>query len=82
MTTESFTVRTDKKKVKKLDAIAARLDRSRNYIVNEAINSLLELEAWQTKRTLEGIAAAARGEFASDEEVERIFNKYKPRKSR
>ncbi len=78
MGTDSFTVRTDKKNVKKLDAIASRLDRSRNYIVNEAIENFLEIEAWQIERTLRGIKDADEGRFASDEEMERVFNKYNP----
>ncbi len=77
MSTEAFTVRTDSKKVKQLDKLAHRMDRSRNYVVNQAIDQILEVHAWQVERTKEGIKAADEGRFASDAEMKRIFNKYK-----
>lgn len=77
MSTEAFTVRTDHKKLKKLDKLADQMERSRNYVVNQAIDQLLEVHAWQVERTKEGIKAAEEGRFATDAEMERIFNKYK-----
>lgn len=76
MGTEAFSVRTDSKKVKQLDRIAKQQDRSRNYLVNQAIDQLLELHAWQSERVKEGIKAADKGRFASDADLARLFNKY------
>jgi len=76
MGTEAFTVRTDSKKVKQLDRLAKLEDRSRNYLVNQAIDLLLEMQAWQAERTKDGIKAADAGQFASDVEMDQIFNKY------
>jgi len=76
MGTEAFSVRTDSKKVKQLDRIAKQQDRSRNYLVNQALDQLLELHAWQSERVKEGIKAADKGHFASDADMDRIFNKY------
>jgi len=76
MGTEAFSVRADSKKVKQLDRIAKQQDRSRNYIVNQAIDQLLELQAWQIERVNEGIAAADEGRFASDAEMTKIFSKH------
>ena len=77
MGTEAFSVRADTKKVKQLDKIAKQQDRSRNYIVNQAIDELLELHTWQNERIKEGISAADQGRFASDADMVRILNKYK-----
>ena len=77
MTTEAFSVRTDPRKVRKLDKLAEQQDRSRNYLVNQAIDQYLELLAWQDERIKEGIRAADAGRFASDAEIDAIFNKYK-----
>jgi len=77
MTTEAFSVRADPKKVRKLDKLAAQQDRSRNYLVNQAIDQYLDLLAWQDERIKEGIKAADAGRFASDAEMDAIFNKYK-----
>ncbi len=76
MSKEAFTVRSDSKKVKQLDKLASKMDRSRNYLVNQAIDQLLEVHAWQVERTRKGIKAADEGHFASDTEMNRIFNKY------
>jgi len=76
MGTEAFSVRADSKKVKQLDKIARQQDRSRNYMVNQAIDQLLELHAWQSERVKEGIKAADEGRFANEANMARIFGKY------
>ncbi len=76
MDKEAFSVRTESKKVKQLDKLAKQMDRSRNYMVNQAIDQLLEVHAWQIERTKAGIKAADEGRFVSDTEMDRIFNKY------
>jgi len=76
MGTVAFSVRTDSKKVKKLDKIAKQQDKSRNYLVNQAIDQLLELHAWQNEQIRRGIRAADEGHIASDAAMAKIFNKY------
>ena len=44
MATEAFTVRTDTEIVKRLDLLAAQLNRSRNYLVNRALEEFLDLQ--------------------------------------
>lgn len=46
----------------KLDAIAADADRSRSYIVNEAIDHYLDLYEWQTRRIQERLERAESGD--------------------
>lgn len=75
--TAAFTIRLDDEMLAKLDALAADTDRSRSWIAAKAIQDYVELNAWQIQRIKEGIAEADRGEFATDEEVEAVFNKYK-----
>lgn len=69
MTTEAFTVRTESEIVNRLDNLASRLDRSRNYLVNQAIKEYLDLHAWQIEKIQEGIEAADRGELIPHEDV-------------
>ena len=76
MATKAFSVRTEAEKVELLDRLAKQMDRSRNYMVNQAIDQLLELHAWQDERVKEGIRAADQGKFASDVQMEKIFDKY------
>lgn len=77
MTKEAFTIRSDNKQVEKLDELAKLNDRSRNYLVNEAIGQYLDLHAWQSDQIKMGIRAAEEGRFADNAEMERIFGKYK-----
>lgn len=58
MGTEAFSVRADSRKIRELDKLAKQQDRSRNYMVNQAIDQLLELHAWQNELINEGIEAA------------------------
>jgi len=69
MTTEAFTVLTEADIVQRLDNLATRLDRSRNYLVNQAIKEYLDLHAWQIEKIQEGIEAADRGQTIPHEEV-------------
>ena len=65
--TEPITIRTSR--VEEIDALAAATDRSRNYIVNQAIEQYLEANAWQVERIREGIAAARDGSVTPAEDV-------------
>ena len=50
MATEAFTIRAESEIVHKLDDLAGSLDRSRNYLVNQAIKEYLETHAWQVEK--------------------------------
>jgi len=56
---EPITVRTAK--VAEIDRLAAAMDRSRNYVVNEAIEQYLAANSWQIDRISEGMADARAG---------------------
>ncbi len=67
--TEPMTVRALKDTVSEIDALAASMDRSRNYIVNQAIRQYLDANAWQIERIKEGLADARAGQVIPAEEV-------------
>mgnify|MGYP003571115276 CR=1 FL=1 len=52
---EPITIRTAK--VSEIDTLANAMNRSRNYIVNQAIDQCLEANTWQMERIKSGIAA-------------------------
>ena len=64
---EPITVRTDK--VAEIDALAGAMDRSRNYIVNQAIEQYLQANAWQMERINDGVAAARDGKVLPADDV-------------
>jgi len=71
MATEAFTIRAETEIVHKLDDLAGSLDRSRNYLVNQAIKEYLETHAWQVEKITQGMAAADRGELVAHDDVMR-----------
>lgn len=64
----------------RIDSIAARSSLSVSEVIADALENGHSLE-WQERfldKVAEGIAAADRGEFASDADMARIVNKYRP----
>lgn len=52
---EPITIRTSK--VAEIDALASAMGRSRNFIVNQAIDQYLVANSWQIDRIKEGLAS-------------------------
>ncbi|MEJ0096410.1 MAG: ribbon-helix-helix protein, CopG family [Methylocella sp.] len=74
-----FTVRLDESMLNALDQLAEKTDRSRNWLVTRAIEDFVALNAWQLGKIEAGIAAAERADFASDEEIARVREKFAPK---
>ena len=74
-----FTVRLDEPTLHALDQLAEKTDRSRNWLVARAIEDFVALNAWQIGKIEAGLAAACRGEFATDEEIARFRTKFAPK---
>ena len=72
----AFTVRLPDDLTDKLDALAAKLDRSRSYVAVQAIGDFVEREAWQIAEIEAGLDDANRGDFATDAEVASVLEKY------
>lgn len=80
---DTFSVRLDPEKRQHLDSLAASMDRSRSYLVNQAIDRFLDYHAWKLDRVEEGLSAADRGELVSHDdlfgELRRRYSSAKPR---
>ena len=74
-----FTVRLDESTLNALDHLAEKTDRSRNWLVSRAVEDFVALNAWQLDKIEAGIAAADRGDFASDKELARVRKKFAPK---
>ena len=59
--TTDFTIRAEPDKVSKLDAIAADMNRSRNFLMNEAIDLYLDFQEKRTQEIAEAMASLERG---------------------
>jgi len=73
-----LTVRLTDKTLLALDHLAERTDRSRDTLVDEAVQAYIALEAWQLERIERGLVAAELGAFVDDAEIDRIARKYGP----
>jgi predicted transcriptional regulator len=72
----AFTVRLDEATLGALDRLAEQTERSRSWLVTKAIEDYVALNSWQIGKIEGGLAAAARGEFAGDDEVARVRKKF------
>ncbi len=73
MAGRNFSVRTESEKLAEIDSVAKAQDRSRNFIVNEALDRYLAEERQWTAKVKEGLAAAEAGDFASENDVDNLF---------
>lgn len=73
---DAVTFRIEPSTLDAIDELASSSCQSRDELVEQALRNYVQLRAWQIAKIEAGIAAADRGEFASGEEMERIFSKY------
>jgi predicted transcriptional regulator len=69
---KTVSFRTDSRKVEALDAIAASQDRDRSYLLNQAIDSYLELQQYHVELVEKGIQQAEAGNLVDHAEVEKM----------
>ena len=62
-------------KIDTLDSLAAAQDRSRSYLINEAITSYIELHAYQDALVRKGMEEMRKGRVVSHEEIVKRFKR-------
>jgi predicted transcriptional regulator len=70
----NVTVRLEEETVAFLDELAVIGDRDRSYAIKEAVESYIQLHRWQIDEVKKALAEAEAGDFASDEEVQAVFD--------
>lgn len=74
-----ITLRLDPQLTRKLDKLADATQRSRSFLLTEAVQQYLESNAWQVQEIKDALDEAERGEFATPEEVDAAFKKLRRR---
>jgi len=74
--TTTMTIRLDPELKSRLDKLASATHRSKSFLASEAVREYIELNEWQIQELKDAIKEADDGDFASDKEVETIFNKW------
>lgn len=69
MSGTNLAIQLDPERPIELEALANRLRCAPADLVARAVGGMLDLNRWQTARIAEGVAAAAAGDFAADEEL-------------
>lgn len=69
----TVTARIPEETAAKLNELAKATNRSKSFIVANALDQFLEEQAWQVARINQSIAQADAGNFASDAEVKDAF---------
>jgi predicted transcriptional regulator len=77
MATVNISFRTDKKKAAKLDSLARAAGRTRTEVIEEALDSHFFLQEVIMARIDAGIRAADEGRFATDDEVQAEFARWR-----
>ena len=76
--TGNVTVRMPVKTQKKLEQFAAGVDRSRNWLINQAIENYLEVYDWQEQRIRDRLKKAEKGgTFYSSRQVSDVIDSFK-----
>lgn len=69
MAGSTITVRTDPEITTQIAALAEAMDRSRNWVVEEALRQYIDAQAWQIEGIKQAQASLARGEGVPFDDV-------------
>lgn len=73
----TMTIRLEDEVKDRLDRLAASTNRSKSYLAAEAIREFVETNEWQIAEIRAALKEADAGDFASDEDVAALANKWK-----
>ncbi|MEI6546090.1 MAG: hypothetical protein WCK17_12265, partial [Verrucomicrobiota bacterium] len=76
MTTKTINVRLPESLYNQIEALAKATARTKSFLAIDALTSYVQNESWQIRDIHEGLKEADAGEFASDEQVKAVFDKY------
>ncbi|MGR8932142.1 MAG: CopG family ribbon-helix-helix protein [Gammaproteobacteria bacterium] len=69
MSNSTITIRTDPDLAGKIKALATAMDRSRNWVIEEALRQYVETQAWQIEGIQAAIESMDRGEGIPHEQA-------------
>ena len=76
MTGKNASIRMDAEKLARVDNIAKAVNRSRAWVINQAVDRYLEYEEWFVQQVQQGLDEADQGQFATDQQVKKRFAKW------
>ena len=76
MAGKNASIRMDAEKLARVDSIAKAVNRSRAWVINQAVDRYLEYEEWFVQQIQQGLDEADQGKFATDQQVKKRFAKW------
>ena len=73
---KATTIRMEDTVLDRIDSMAKSVNRSRTWVINQAVERFLSYEEWFVQEVREGIKEAVNGELASHEKVRERFAKW------
>ena len=73
---KATTIRINDDKLDRIDGLAKALNRSRSWVINQAVDRFLSYEEWFVNEVRDGMAEMTRGEIASHDEAVEKFRKW------
>jgi RHH-type transcriptional regulator, rel operon repressor / antitoxin RelB len=61
-----------------LDTVAQAMEWSHAWVITQALEHFVAVQAWQVEEIHKALAEADAGDFVTAEEIEALNNKYKP----
>lgn len=72
----TMTIRLEPELKRRLDKLAKTTQRSKSFLAAEAVREFIELNEWQIQELKAALHEADANDFASDQEVEAVFNRW------
>jgi RHH-type rel operon transcriptional repressor/antitoxin RelB len=72
----TMTIRLEPELKSRLDKLSAATHRSKSFLAAEAVREFIEINEWQIEEIKDAVKEADAGDFASDQEVQAVFNKW------
>ena len=76
MTDKTINVRVPEELYNQIEALAKATARTKSFLTIDALTNYVQSESWQILDIHEGIKEADAGDFATDKQVNAVFNKY------
>ena len=74
--TTTMTIRLETELKDRLDQLSEATNRSKSFLATEAIREFIELNEWQIREIQTALQEAEQGDFASDQDVTTVFDKW------
>ena len=72
----TMTIRLEPELKSRLDKLSIATHRSKSFLAAEAVREFIEINEWQIEEIKDGVKEADANDFASNQEVQAVFNKW------